>query len=153
MACSWKKMSWVCYDVTYCHIPFTLKQVNESEAVFHSTNTMYMWISSVLGLLLLLTVQARCHIHTIYIPLDLLILIYKYLVKPWLKSTVFKPTLQLFKHKTLEYSKILNSKNCLFFLWSKTLLPKGKNCFKYFFHIISLQISFLNVQYFNTVIL
>lgn len=34
-----------------------------------------------------------------------------YLVKPWLISTVFKPTLQLFKDKTLEYLKILNSKN------------------------------------------
>lgn len=34
-----------------------------------------------------------------------------YLVKPWLISTVFKPTLQLFEDKTLEYLKILNSKN------------------------------------------
>lgn len=33
-----------------------------------------------------------------------------YLVKPWLISTVFKPTLQLFEDKTLEYLKILNSK-------------------------------------------
>lgn len=33
-----------------------------------------------------------------------------YLVKPWLISTVFNPTLQLFKDKTLEYLKILNSK-------------------------------------------
>lgn len=34
-----------------------------------------------------------------------------YLVKPWLISTVFHPTLRLFKDKTLEYLKILNSKN------------------------------------------
>lgn len=33
-----------------------------------------------------------------------------YLVKPWLISTVFKPTLRLFKGKTLEYLKILHSK-------------------------------------------
>lgn len=44
-----------------------------------------------------------------------------YLVKPWLISTVFKPTLQLFEDKTLEYLKILNSKKT-------TKEPKIKTC-------------------------
>lgn len=68
-----------------------------------------------------------------------------YLVKPWLISTVFKPTLQLFKDKTLEYLKILNSKKnnnkkkieeiknlLVSFFDPKTLFTKKGNTCRYF---------------------
>lgn len=100
-------------SITYCHGPFTLKQVKgfRTKLVLQTLYTSFSFFSAVL-------LQGFHHCTSV-IPHTPIYRAFKltnsylqiYLVKPWLISTVFKPTLQLFKDKTLEYLKILNSKN------------------------------------------